>query len=113
MSVQATAITRYPVTVVIPTKNEEMNLAQCLNTVRGFQDVVVIDSGSTDATAKIATNAGAKVIKFEWKGGFPKKRNWVLMNYDFHTEWVLFLDADERLTEEFRNEMADRIEEEG
>jgi len=99
-----------PVTAVIPTRNEAKNLPDCLAALVGLAEVVVVDSGSTDGTQEIAKRAGAKLVQFEWKGGFPKKRNWVLLNYPFKTSWVLFVDADERLTKEFRKEMADKID---
>lgn len=93
-------------TVVIPTKNEEKNLPACLENVRGFTNVVVVDSGSTDATVKIAADRGREVVGFIWNGRFPKKRNWLLRNYSFKTPWVMFLDADERMTETFKEELA-------
>jgi glycosyltransferase involved in cell wall biosynthesis len=99
-----------PVTAIIPTRNEARNLPTCLAALVGFTDVIVVDSGSTDGTQEIARCAGAKVVQFEWKGGFPKKRNWMLLNYSFRTPWVLFVDADERITCEFRNEMAEKID---
>jgi glycosyltransferase involved in cell wall biosynthesis len=100
-----------PITVVIPTKNEEMNLPTCLAKLSGsFVEVVVVDSGSIDATRKIAEDSGAKWVEFEWAGGYPKKRNWMLLNYKFVTQWVLFLDADEKLTDEFKCEVARKLE---
>jgi glycosyltransferase involved in cell wall biosynthesis len=98
-----------PVTVVIPTLDEERHLGACLNQIIGFHEVLVIDSLSRDATREIAAKAGAKVMCFEWKGGFPKKRNWVLLNYKFSTPWVLFLDADEMLTQPFRVELKEAL----
>jgi glycosyltransferase involved in cell wall biosynthesis len=93
------------VTVVIPVKNEAVNLPHCLDCVRKFPHVLVVDSGSTDATCELATAAGAEVLRFDWNGRFPKKRNWVLRNHDFQTEWVLFLDADEFVNEAFVSEV--------
>jgi len=93
------------VTVVIPVKNEAVNLPQCLACLAAFEKVVVVDSGSTDATCEIAAKAGAEVLNFEWNGQFPKKRNWVLRNHIFETEWVLFLDADEFITDAFVAEL--------
>jgi len=93
------------VTVVIPVKNEAANLPECLSRLDGFARVVVVDSGSTDATLEIAEKAGAEVLDFVWDGKFPKKRNWVLRHYDFKTEWVLFLDADEFITDPFVGEL--------
>ena len=87
------------VSVVILARDEEFNISDCLRSLAGLAcEVFVVDSGSTDATVDIARRAGAETLAFRWPGGFPKKRNWVLQTYAFKTEWVLFLDADERLT---------------
>ncbi|PXA03799.1 glycosyltransferase family 2 protein [Coraliomargarita sinensis] len=100
-----------PITIIIPVKNEAGNLPECLSRLEDFEHVVVVDSGSTDETVAIAEKAGAEVLHFQWDGRFPKKRNWVLRNYDFKTDWVLFLDADEfvtpRFVEELRAALAD------
>lgn len=85
--------------VVIPAKNEEANLGACLQSLGDLtDDVWVIDSGSDDRTAEIGAEYGATVVQFQWDGKFPKKRNWVLKSCDLKHDWVLFLDADERLT---------------
>lgn len=95
-----------PVTVVIPVLNEEQNLPACLTALDGlFEKIVVVDSGSTDRTCKIADAAGTEILQFEWNGRYPKKRNWTLEHFDFQTEWVLFLDADERVSPEFAEEL--------
>jgi len=96
---------RLPVTVVIPVKNEARNLPTCLERIRGFAEVLVVDSGSTDETVAIARAAGATVLEFAWDGRFPKKRNWVLRTHVFKTPWVLFLDADEYVTPEVVQEL--------
>jgi len=98
------------ITVVIPVKNEEKNLPACLSRLEGFGPVLVVDSGSTDATCAIAGAHEAEVLRFEWNGRFPKKRNWVLRTFDFKTDWVLFLDADEFVTEAFKAELTDALE---
>ena len=91
-----------PVTVCIPARNEAKNLPACLASLGGkFHQVVVVDSQSSDATRGIAAAAGATVLEFRWDGKFPKKRNWALRNHQWETPWVLFLDADERVTPEF------------
>lgn len=95
-----------PVTVAIPVKNEEANLSRCLERLRRFADVVVIDSGSTDNTCSIAADFGARVLQFIWNGQFPKKRNWFLMNESIATPWVLFLDADEYVDDAFCDELS-------
>jgi len=98
------------VTVVIPVKNEATNLPVCLARLEGFGKIVVVDSASTDATCSIARDAGAEVLVFEWDGKFPKKRNWVLQTHEFTTNWVLFLDADEFVSEAFKMEVADVLQ---
>jgi glycosyltransferase involved in cell wall biosynthesis len=94
-------------TVVIPVKNEERNLAACLNALgtTWAKRVVVIDSNSTDNTQSIASAMGAEVFNFTWNGRFPKKRNWYLLEHKPDTQWVLFLDADEIPTKEFKQEV--------
>ena len=95
-----------PVTVVIPVLNEELNLPACLDALAdAFENVLVVDSGSTDRTGEIVSAAGADILQFEWNGMYPKKRNWTLENYNFETEWVFFLDADERVTPSFIDEL--------
>lgn len=93
-------MTALPVSVCIPVRNEEKNLPDCLKALQGaFDEVVVVDSGSTDGTKAIAKAAEATVLDFQWNGEFPKKRNWALLNHPFRNPWVLFLDADERITD--------------
>ena len=98
-------------TIAIPVRNEEKNLRGCLEAIgTGFaHKVVVLDSGSSDATVAIATAYGAEVIDFEWNGRFPKKRNWYLRHHPPATRWVLFLDADEYLTEDFKRQVRQSI----
>lgn len=102
-------------TVVIPVKNEEKNLPACLENVRNFRHVVVVDSGSTDKTREVFEEFARRGVEdnapylwewveFKWDGKFPKKRNWVLRNYPFKTPWALFLDADERMTDVWKRE---------
>lgn len=90
------------VSVVVPVKNEEANIAACLERLSDFAQVYVLDSGSTDRTCDIARAYGAIVLRFEWAGGYPKKRNWFLLTAAPATEWVLFIDADERVTPAFK-----------
>jgi glycosyltransferase involved in cell wall biosynthesis len=94
-----------PVSVIVPVLNEEKNLPACLESVRGFADVLVVDSGSTDQTRRIAATFGREVVDFSWNGRFPKKRNWALVNCALRHDWVLFLDADERVTPAFVEEI--------
>lgn len=101
---------KIPVTVIMPVKNEESNLPHCLKILSDFEQVMVIDSGSTDRTVEIAQDFGAEIHQFKWNGHFPKKRNWALRNLSFRNEWILFLDADEFLTPDFIAELRKKIE---
>lgn len=94
-----------PVTVVIPTRNEARHLARCLEAIRRFSEVYVVDSQSTDSTVEIARAFGAKVEQFHYHGGWPKKRQWALDSLPIENEWVLLLDADEILTAELADEI--------
>jgi len=100
---------KIPVTVVIPTKNEIKNISRCLDLLDRFQQIVVVDSQSTDGTREAAKAAGATVVDFNWEPGQLKKRNWVLTHYALDTDWVLFLDADEFVTEAFINAVDERV----
>lgn len=94
-------------TIVIPTFNEEKHIAACIAGISNdfAKKIFVVDSNSSDNTAKIAKSMGAEVIYFEWNGKFPKKRNWFLKNHKIDSKWVLFLDADEIITKNFKVEV--------
>ena len=96
---------RAPISVLIPVKNEAANLGPCLASVAFCAEVVVLDSGSTDATRAIAEQAGARVVDFQWDGRFPKKKNWALANVRWQNDWVFIIDADERATPELAEAM--------
>jgi glycosyltransferase involved in cell wall biosynthesis len=100
---------KIPITVVVPVKNEELNIGRCLSKLDKFEKVIVVDSNSIDSTRKIAEDMGVHVLNFSWNGLFPKKRNWILMNYKFQTPWVLFIDADEIISNEFCHEVDESI----
>lgn len=77
-------------------KNGESTLARCLESARSVVDEIVVgDTGSTDASVQIARRYGARVIDVPWEDDFAKARNAVLRNG--RCDWVLFLDADELL----------------
>ena len=96
---------KVPICLFVPTKNEEANLDRCLQSISWVDEIFVVDSQSTDRTTKIAQEHGAKVVQFEYKGGWPKKKNWALENLPFSHEWVLILDADECLPPEAEKEI--------
>ena len=86
------------VTIVILTKNEEINLVDCLNSVKGFAHrIIVVDSGSEDNTINIAKEMGAEVYVHEFEN-YSRQFNWALDNTNITTKWTFRLDADERLT---------------
>lgn len=86
------------ISLVMIVKNEEADLPECLESVAGFVDeMVVVDTGSTDRTVEIAESFGAKVVRFEWTGSFADARN---ISLEHATgDWCLWLDADERIHE--------------
>jgi len=98
-------------TIAIPVKNEEKNLPDCLRCIgEDFaKHIVLIDSGSTDNTKHIANEKGVDIVDFVWDGKFPKKRNWFLRHYKLKTKWILFLDADEYLTDDFKKELKEKV----
>jgi len=100
-------------TIVIPVKNEEKNLPGCIASIGNdfASEIVIVDSGSSDRTKEIAIDNNLSVVDFSWNGQFPKKRNWYLRNHRPKTEWVLFIDADEHLTEEFKGELEQKLNE--
>ncbi|MGB6432400.1 MAG: glycosyltransferase [Candidatus Acidiferrales bacterium] len=99
---------RVPVSVLIPTRNEESNLAKCLASVAWADEVVVVDSSSGDRTVEIARAHGATVVPFAREPGGPRKRNWALENHPWKHDWVLLLDADEEASPELGVEI-DRV----
>lgn len=102
---------KLPVTVIIPVRNEEKNLPQCLAALgTAFDEIVVVDSASTDRTPQIAAEHGAALIDFSWNGQFPKKRNWYLENCEPRNDWCLFLDADELVGPAFLAEVAEAMQ---
>ena len=95
-----------PVSILIPVKDDAKNLAECLPLLADFDDVQIVDSNSTDNTAEVAAQWNRPIIQFNWNGHFPKKRNWALRTLTFKHPWVMFLDADERMTDAFKHELA-------
>ena len=85
-------------TVAVLTKNEEENIMDVIkNAAQLTKKILIVDSGSTDKTVEFAKAAGAQVIYREWDNDFSAQRNFALKYIT--TEWVLYLDADERLKE--------------
>lgn len=92
--------------VVIITRNEEANILRCIQSVKLADEIIVIDSGSTDRTIEIAKNNGAEVYSKSWAGYGPAKQEGVNRA---NGEWILSLDADEILTSELAKEITETI----
>lgn len=92
----------HSLTVVIAAKNEERNIAECVASARFADEVLVLDSQSTDRTAEHARAAGARVELTDWPGYGPQQARGFRMAT---SEWVLSLDADERITPALREEV--------
>jgi len=89
-------------TVVIVAKNEERNIAECIASASFADEVLVLDSRSSDATVRLAQGAGARVVETDWPGYGPQvARGFSLAS----SEWVLSLDADERISAMLRDEV--------
>lgn len=93
---------REPLSVLVPTRNEEANLPACLDSVRWAEEVVVVDSGSTDGTLSIATGGADRVLSHEYVNSAAQK-NWALPQLTHR--WVLIVDADERVPNSLRAEI--------
>ena len=93
------------VDVLIIACNESINLPHTLPTVTPWaHKVFVIESGSTDNTAEVATSHGADVIQHEWEG-YARQRNWALKNLPWESDWILVLDADEAIEKDLQREI--------
>ncbi|MEY3026660.1 MAG: hypothetical protein RL136_1050 [Planctomycetota bacterium] len=92
------------ISILILTLNEETNIGACLDALEGFDDVVVFDSLSKDRTKEIALSRGARVVERPFDN-WAAHQNWAMDNIDFRHPWVFYLDADERMTPELREEI--------
>lgn len=96
---------RIPVSAIILTHNEESNVAQCLRSVAGWAgEVFVVDSGSTDRTLEIATGFGATIVRHPFET-HARQWAWAVQTLPCSFEWILGLDADQRLTPELQDEL--------
>lgn len=95
------------ISAVVLTKNEEKNIAKCLETLKFCDEIIIIDDYSSDKTVEIARRLGAKIYKRELGNDFAGQRNFGLKKAK--GKWVFFLDADERVTPDLRSEIIQLI----
>lgn len=97
------------ITVIVLTRNEDKNIIDCITSAKLIaRRVIVVDSGSTDATVELAKGQGAEVFYHEWPG-HAAQFNWALDNCGIDTTWVFRLDADERITEDLAKEIEAKL----
>lgn len=97
-----------PISVVILTYNESVNIVRCLDSIRLSDDIVVLDSHSTDDTCTLAAEKGAR-IEYRHFDNYARQRNHALQNISYRNDWVLMLDADEMVPDALMAEMAAAI----
>src|SRR5205823_2883323 len=90
------------ITATIITRDEERNIARAMESLRCCDEILILDSGSTDRTVELAANLGARVIEAGWRG-FAGQKNWAAEQATH--QWILSLDADEALSEALEAEI--------
>ncbi len=102
-------VERIPITVIILTYNEEVHIERCIKNVIDWADeVIVLDSFSKDKTVEIAKRLSAKVFFREFEN-YANQRNYAIKELPIKNEWIMFLDADEYLTEELKEEISETL----
>lgn len=96
------------ITVIILTKNEELNIARAINSVKPVADrICVVDSGSTDKTVELARSLGAEVVEHPFVT-HGQQFNWAVKELNVTTKWIFRLDADEEVTPELAQEIVEK-----
>jgi glycosyltransferase involved in cell wall biosynthesis len=96
---------KVPISVLIFTNNEELHIQDCLESVTWADEIFLVDSFSQDRTVEIARCYTERIYQKEFKG-LGAKKNWAFQNLTFSHEWVLSVDADEKIPEMLRDEIA-------
>ena len=99
---------KIPVSVAIITKNEERNIKKALESVKDFEEIVIVDAFSEDKTLDICRKYTDKIFQYEWQG-FAKQKQLAIDKTTL--SWVFVLDADERVTEPLKKEIMKKIKE--
>lgn len=90
--------------ILVLTLDEERNLERCLASARFADQLVVVDSGSTDGTERIARDLGSEFVRHPFEG-YARQRNWALETLAWTGDWIFVLDADEAFTDSLREEI--------
>lgn len=97
------------IAAIVLTFNEEAHIAECLESLKWCDETWVLDSFSTDRTVDICQEASAQVVTHEFEG-FSAQRQWALDNLPLNSDWIFFVDADERVPAALAEEIKKRIE---
>ena len=95
------------ISALILAKNEERNIEDCINTVLFCDEVLVIDDFSADRTKEIAESLGARVLQRGMNGDWGGQQTFAIQNAKY--EWVLFVDADERISQPLAEEIMETV----
>lgn len=105
MSIRRSSNNKLPISVIILTFNESRNIRDCLESIKELtEDIIIVDSGSTDDTLAIAASYNVRVFHHPFEN-YSKQRNWALENVELQYGWIMNMDADHRVTEEMINEL--------
>ncbi len=100
------------ITGIVLTKDEEQNIKDCLESIKWLDEIIIIDSGSKDKTTAIAEKFTNSIYQTPIQN-IPEKRKFALNEANISNDWILFIDADERITEELKQEIQSLVETQG
>ncbi len=96
--------------IIVLTYNEEIHIERCIDSVKSIaENIIIVDSFSTDRTVELAKEKGSIVYQNKWPNNHSKQVNWALENCDIQTKWVMRLDADEVVTPELAKEINNEL----
>src|ERR1700704_4406645 len=97
-----------PASPPVPTPPQEVNLAECLRSLAWADEIFVVDSFSHDRSVEIAREHGAQVVQHAFES-YSRQKNWALGTLPLRNEWVLIVDADERVPADLRCEIENLV----